>query len=194
MDAPTIRRVLRDFFKFNPKDFLVQGSPTGYLISRLSNSGGSSPTITYGFQWFPATNQDDPATRGRLIQVYEGIINGNIVPDNMASVFELPNDSDSYLQCAASVSALGVVNAATLTIESNPAPPDPEGSLGVAGATSARDLWKFTVANNQITLAVALRIGGLDVLPQVVDVSCGQTTLQMRWGASGLQYFPSSSR
>ncbi len=33
MDAQTLRRALADFFQFNQKDFSVQSSPTGYLIS-----------------------------------------------------------------------------------------------------------------------------------------------------------------
>jgi len=32
MDAATLRRALYDFFKFNPKDFRVQASGTGYLV------------------------------------------------------------------------------------------------------------------------------------------------------------------
>jgi len=32
MDAATIRRALYDFYKFNPKDFRVQASGTGYLV------------------------------------------------------------------------------------------------------------------------------------------------------------------
>lgn len=32
MDAPTIRRLLADFFRFSPKDFNVQGSLTGFMV------------------------------------------------------------------------------------------------------------------------------------------------------------------
>ena len=32
MDAQQLRKALYDFFKFNPKDFIVKGSATGYLV------------------------------------------------------------------------------------------------------------------------------------------------------------------
>lgn len=32
MDAQQLRKALYDFFKFNPKDFIVKGSGTGYLV------------------------------------------------------------------------------------------------------------------------------------------------------------------
>lgn len=32
LDAQTLRRVLHDFFRFNPKDFYVRASPTGFLV------------------------------------------------------------------------------------------------------------------------------------------------------------------
>jgi len=185
LDAPTLRRVLRDFFKFNPKDFFVQSSGTGFLVSsarRIASGGGSN--ITYGFQYFvapPNAAGVNPAAPGRFIQLYHGVINANIVPDNMAEVFELANDADSFLQCQTSQNAEGIVTSATLSINSDTAPPDPQGSLGVAPATSTRDLWQFTVANNRIVQAIAFRIGAIEVSRKVVDVTCGQVILQMEW-------------
>lgn len=185
LDADTLRRVLRDFFRFNPKDFSVQGSGTGFLVSALRRVSlpPAPKEIKYGFEYFLAPPQDgvDPAAPGRFIQLYKGVINENVVPDNMVSVFELPNDTDSYLQCTTTQTSLGTVTSATLSVSTDAAPTDPEGSLGVAPATSSRDLWSFTVANDKIVLATAQRIGGIDVKRQVVDVSCGEVTLQMAW-------------
>lgn len=42
MDAQTLRRALADLFKFNPKDFFVRGTPTGYLVELASTRGRTS--------------------------------------------------------------------------------------------------------------------------------------------------------
>jgi len=48
MDAQTLRRALADFFRFNPKDFRVQGSLTGFLVSLNGRTGaGASPAIPW---------------------------------------------------------------------------------------------------------------------------------------------------
>lgn len=46
LDAQTLRRALRDFFRFNPKDFFVQASPTGFLV-RLANKSSFSTVGIY---------------------------------------------------------------------------------------------------------------------------------------------------
>lgn len=47
MDAQTLRRALADFFKFNPKDFFVQGCGTGFLVSAAVKKGGSAAPPVY---------------------------------------------------------------------------------------------------------------------------------------------------
>lgn len=183
MDAQSLRRVLHDFFKFNPKDFFVQGSGTGFLVSSTHRSSTNTAIAKYGFRWFPAPKQDgvDPTTQSRLVQFDEGVINESIVPDNMASTFELPNNQQSYLRCTTTQTATGVVSTAQLDITTELLP-DPEGSLGVAPATSSRPLWFFDVQENKIVNDIALRVGGIEVTPVVVGMDCSSVLLKMFWG------------
>lgn len=189
MDVQTLRRALYDLFKFSPKDFTVNGSGTGYLVGiNRRSSSASVVAIHYGFEWFPAPAQDgvDPDTQSRMIKCYEGNINGTIIPDNMGSVFELPNDATSYLVCTANVNAEGIVTSAELDVKSELVP-DPVGSLGVAPATTSRPLWTFVVDDkNKITASAASRIGGLEVTPVVVGMSCEMVELRMFWGAQNV--------
>lgn len=47
MDAQALRRVLYDLFKFNPKDFLVQGSGTGFMVSLARRAvAGIGPSVS----------------------------------------------------------------------------------------------------------------------------------------------------
>ena len=46
MDAQTIRRAISDLFRFNPKQFTVRASATGFLVSFLGNASGSSTTTS----------------------------------------------------------------------------------------------------------------------------------------------------
>lgn len=43
IDAHQLRRALRDFIRFNPKDFFVQASPTSLLVSAANKSSTSLP-------------------------------------------------------------------------------------------------------------------------------------------------------
>lgn len=45
MDAGEIRRALYDFFRFNPKDFIVQGSGTGFLVRLAKQSAGAAALL-----------------------------------------------------------------------------------------------------------------------------------------------------
>lgn len=46
MDAQQLRRVLYDFFKFNPADFIVQASLTGFHIRANKQRQQVAPTFT----------------------------------------------------------------------------------------------------------------------------------------------------
>jgi len=48
MDAQTLRRVLWDLIRFNPKDFTVQGTPTGYNVSARNNARPEDPVCYLG--------------------------------------------------------------------------------------------------------------------------------------------------
>lgn len=50
IDAQSLRRVLGDMFKFSKKDFLVQGSPTGFMVSLNSRSTGAGIGATLSWR------------------------------------------------------------------------------------------------------------------------------------------------
>ena len=74
MDAQTIRRAVYDLFKFNTKDFIVQGSPTGYQVSAVRHSsgaaGGADPC------YFEVTDASTPM--GLALRVSWGVMNGGV--------------------------------------------------------------------------------------------------------------------
>jgi len=61
MDASTIRRALYDFFRFNPKDFIVSASGVGYMISAARPRQAS---LRYAFY----SQYADSATGNRYLQ------------------------------------------------------------------------------------------------------------------------------
>lgn len=78
MDAQTLRRALADFFRFNPKDFFVQGSGTGLLVSAVRRSASAVSE--------PCELKAIDASEGSSLKVSVlwGRINGR-TPDNFNS-------------------------------------------------------------------------------------------------------------
>lgn len=179
IDAQTLRRALHDFFKFNPKDFLVKGSGTGFLVSALRRVSSATTINKYGFRWFPAEHLDTP--NPLAIQFDEGVINGSIVPDNMGSTFILPDNKTSYFIGTANVDTAAVVTSVDLSITETLFP-DPTGSIGVPPATTSRPLWVFITEDGKIKSSIALRVGGIDITPVVVGMDCNQVEMRMFWG------------
>jgi len=182
LDANTLRRVLYDLFRFDRKDFFVSGSGTSFLISlaRRSSASPATRSTTFGFDWSLVKTDDETIK----VKLYEGQINSNIIPDNMGSVFDLDDDADNYLICTTNNDVDGVVTSAELSVNGVLPGVDPAGSLGVAPPTSSRALWKFSTEKGKITQAIAYRIGGLEVTPIVVGMSCERVLLRMFWGPS----------
>lgn len=61
MDAQQLRKALYDFFKFNPKDFIVKGSATGYLVE-LARSLVGREKEQYLPPWSCYVSEYDPTT------------------------------------------------------------------------------------------------------------------------------------
>jgi len=55
MDVQTIRRAVYDLFRFNPKDFYVQGTLTGYNVSARPVAQAAETAVCY-FRIFDATS------------------------------------------------------------------------------------------------------------------------------------------
>lgn len=83
MDAQVLRRALHDFFRFNPKDFYVRASPTGFLVG-LHPVTGIADTIQ-PFQLIDASN-----TEGTKVRVVESTLIGQ-APDGFS-----PSDDPPY--------------------------------------------------------------------------------------------------
>lgn len=153
------------------------------LPKRGGAKTGSGSDSIRGFDWYAAPylgTGTPPASQSRQIQFRAGVINGSIIPDNMASVFEIPNNTTSYARCTTRQNTQGTVTSASLDIATTLVP-DPDGSLDVAPATSARPLWQFVVVNNAIQTAIELRTSGIDVLPVAYNVQCGEVQVRMLW-------------
>lgn len=60
MDAQTLRRALADFYKFSPKDFFVQASPTGFMVNLLPKN----PVLTQLFRLQVTVTGSEPAEVG----------------------------------------------------------------------------------------------------------------------------------
>lgn len=84
LDAQTLRQVLRDFFRFNPKDFFVQASPTGFSISAAITNRNPQEQLK-GFQLI----SDDDET-GYFLRVVESTLVGGI-PNGFS-----PGDDPQY--------------------------------------------------------------------------------------------------
>lgn len=68
MDVQSLRRVLHDFFRFNPKDFFVQASATGFLVSIVRTSGGGN-TNSLPFQVYNGKNKDTTQSSAGYVKV-----------------------------------------------------------------------------------------------------------------------------
>lgn len=162
---------------------------TDTVLAPVQLGGGGQPPVKgtkVGFYWYHAAytgGGDPPPDQGLKIGILSSVINADIVPDNVAAVFTLANNATQYLQCTTTQDAAGTVTGATLAVTPSMVP-DSEGTLGVAPATSSRALWQFKTQDNKIVQDIALRIGGLDVVPRVYNMSCGQVSLKMFWGTA----------
>lgn len=87
MDAQTLRRALTDFIRFNPKDFVVRGSPTGFMVglAKITASGGAT---VLPFPW--KISIKIPATHGGMAtaSVYPGTLS-QLLPTNIFSAINL---------------------------------------------------------------------------------------------------------
>lgn len=181
-------RALRSIWPKPSPDILPQpgGGGTTYQLRSRRGGPGAAAATKMAFGWHRAPYEgtgDPPSDQGLKIKLYEGEINGFVVPDNMGSVFTLPDNTTCYLRCTTSQNASGTVTSATLDTATGLAA-DPSGGPDVAPATSTRPLWAFTTAGSKITEAVLHRAGGIDVLPIVYDMDCGTVTVHMGWLAS----------
>lgn len=96
MDAQTLRRALYDFFKFNPKDFYVQASGSGYLVSGVKKAATTGAVTPPRGLEFSVVTVDDVDTLG----VYVGTINGVMPTDMFAGgiplkTYDFPADADT---------------------------------------------------------------------------------------------------
>lgn len=192
MDAQTLRRVLHDFFKFNPKDFYVKGSGTGYQVSAIRRSSNAlTSALKVGFTWYLAPSTTPPAdTPGLVIKLRKSLINENVSPENMADSFTLiPGTTESpktnFVRCTTKQLADGTVNFATIDVTTDALSADPPGTLDSAPATSARALLILDCDETSIVDDSAIYIGGVSVLPQLVKTQCGESLWKMAW-AHGL--------
>lgn len=191
MDAQTLRRVLHDFFKFNPKDFVVKGSGTGFLVSSNHKiSIDPIKTIKVGFAWYKSAYTGEgtpPPDQGLKIRFRRSLVNENLVPENMASEFTLiPGTTDNpkvnYVRLTTTQNAEGTPTLAVIDITVDGILDDPPGSLDVAPATSSRALWILTTDEKSIVDESALYIGGVSVLPKLFRTQCGESLVKMDWG------------
>lgn len=88
MDAQTIRRALSDFFRFNPKDFFIQGSPTGFLVSLRAHAAAAA-SVVRGFTCSNASDED-----GIKIRVSYSTLDGLAPDDGDADGWILEDVSD----------------------------------------------------------------------------------------------------
>lgn len=90
IDVTALKRALFDLFKFNTKDFYVQGSPTGFLVGLLprqsssSSSGGSvvsqvrvNQSISGALQTFTSSAQATAAAALALSTAQQAVIDTN---------------------------------------------------------------------------------------------------------------------
>lgn len=191
LDAQTLRRVLHDMFRFNPKDFRVQGSPTGFLVNLNSRSSNIADSVKPAFGWYVAPVTDDaPDPKNLNIKLRKGRINGSVTPENMAATFSLiPGTTDvpktNYIRLTTTQSADGTVTLAVISISTDEILPDPPGSLDIAPATSSRDLWILETTENKVVDESAQFVGGLEIFPQLIRTECGESLWKMAW-AHGL--------
>jgi len=76
MDAQTIRRALRDFFKFDPKDFSVRACATGFLVSSNARRSTVAARLSF-FQLVDATERVGLAVT-RKVRVVASTIDGEL--------------------------------------------------------------------------------------------------------------------
>lgn len=160
----------------------TEGDITLVLPRALAGTSARTRNIGFGWRQSPYTGSGTaPINQGLKIKLYGSVINEIVVPDNMASEFTLTNGAAEYIILTTNQNAIGIVTSATLSVDAS-LTPDPAGTVDAAPATSSRPLWKFTTNGYQITEAVELRTGGIDVAAVPYDMDCGSITLRMYWG------------
>jgi len=130
MDAQTLRRALYDFFKFNPADFIVQASMTGFHIRANKQRVGSSSLLP--LQPYNASELDVPkigvtmgtfgdnsvATPGASVPT----IDGTRIDESPAPLLTL-SASDVLLYLQVDVDTYGLITAVSVNSTSDPDPP-----------------------------------------------------------------------
>lgn len=116
LDAQTIRRAVFDLFRFNPKDFFVQGSHTGFLVS-IAKQSSQAVNNDFPFKLVDQSNSDDGF---QLKVILDSWLNGSYNPDDKLTItgldapFAISGDVDQFIYIEATFDDSEVFSGASI--------------------------------------------------------------------------------